>query len=88
MFELLTGAYSYLGETSWLLIDNSQDGAIVQSGPGDGESYDADTLYSSAWTLNRCTSYTFTMLDSCGDGFGTDYDAGYAELKVEERGAV
>ena len=75
-FELLTDEY-YPGETSWLLIDNDKDGVIVQSGPGDGETYDADTLYSITWTLDRCTSYTFTMYAAYGYGFIV---MGYAEL--------
>ena len=62
IFELLT--YAFPGETSWSLIDNSEDGAIVHSGPGDGETYTMDSVYSFTWILNRCTSYTFTMYDS------------------------
>eukprot|EP01083_Nonionella_stella_P297248 1009585_1 len=79
-FELLTD--NYPGDTSWSLINNSEDGAIVHSGPEDGETYDAESVYSFMWTLNRCNSYTFTIYDSWGDGF---YSTGYAELKVEKR---
>ena len=71
--ELLTDGFP--GETSWLLIDNDKDGVIVQSGPGDGETYDGDSLYSFTWTLDRCTSYTFTIYGAYGyqnlDGTGT-----------------
>ena len=79
VFELRTDEY-YPGETSWSLVDNSQDGAIVLSGPGDGDTYDADSLYSITWTLDRCISYTFTIYDSYGDGFNSP---GYAEVKTE-----
>jgi len=79
-FELQTDGYP--GVTSWLLIDDSQDGVIVSSGPTDGEIYDEETLYSFSWTLERCTSYTLTISDSNGDGFQS---SGYAELKTESR---
>jgi len=65
-----------------LFIDNSEDGATVHSGPDGGETYDADSLYSFTWILNRCTSYTFTISDSYGDGF---LSPGYAEVKMESR---
>ena len=84
-FELRTDAYPQ--EAKWLLVDNSQDGVIVQSGPGDGEPYDADSLYSITWTLDRCTSYTFTIYDYFGDGFST-YSSGYAEVKRESSKVV
>jgi hypothetical protein len=75
----------YPGETSFSLVDNSEDGTIVHLGPGDGGSYDVRSSYTFTWTLNRCTSYTFTIYDSYGDGFGI---SAYDELKVEEREVI
>ena len=71
-FEVLTDGDP--GDMSWSLADNSQNGAIVSSGPGDGEIYEADRLYSFTGTFYRCTSYTFTIYDAFGDGLK------YAEL--------
>eukprot|EP01083_Nonionella_stella_P150803 480958_1 len=83
-FELLTDRYP--GETSWsLVIDNSQNGTIVHLGPDDEGTYDAESVYNFAWTLDRCNSYNLTIYDSYGDGFGI---SAYAELKVEERGVI
>ena len=65
-----------------MLIDNDKDGVIVQSGPGDGQTYDADSLYSFTWTLDRCTSYTFTISDYYRDGLSSP---GYAEVKMDSR---
>eukprot|EP01083_Nonionella_stella_P297250 1009587_1 len=79
-FELLTD--NYPGDTSWSLINNSEDGAIVHSGPEDGETYDAESVYSFMWTLNRCNSYTFTIYDSWGDGF---MSPAYAEVRTDNR---
>eukprot|EP01083_Nonionella_stella_P297247 1009584_1 len=79
-FELLTD--NYPGDTSWSLINNSEDGAIVHSGPEDGETYDAESVYSFMWTLDRCNSYTLTISDSYGDGFSI---SAYAEVKMSSR---
>ena len=81
-FELLTDLYPF--ETSWSLIDNSQDGAVVVhlGGQVDGGIYYADRLYSSTWTLNRCTFYSLMNSDYYGDGFS---GSRYFEVKKESR---
>uniref|UniRef100_A0A7S3Q2Y1 LNR domain-containing protein n=1 Tax=Chaetoceros debilis TaxID=122233 RepID=A0A7S3Q2Y1_9STRA len=80
-FELLTDAYPQ--ETKWSLVNDSQEGAIVHSGPSVGEIYNANSLYSfTPWTLDRCTSYIFTIYDSWGDGLSSP---GYATVKTEKR---
>ena len=80
-FELLTDKDPT--EISWSLIDSSLDtSAIVARGPGEDDIYEKSAVYNFAWTLNRCTSYTFTIYDSYGDGIWSP--VGYAKLMYGE----
>jgi hypothetical protein len=82
IFELLTDKDP--AETTWSLIDNSLDtSAVVTWGPaGEDDVYKKSTVYNFAWILNRCTSYTFTIYDSYGDGLWSP--VGYAKLMYGE----
>ena len=60
--------------------DRQQD--LVVQGQGDDDIYEKSAVYNFAWTLNRCTSYTFTIYDSYGDGIWSP--VGYAKLMYGE----
>ncbi len=69
--------HEYPEEMAWSLINESDDGIVMATGP---ISYDFRTLYSFSWTLNRCNSYKFQIFDSYSDGFDPP---GYATLIVD-----
>ncbi len=78
IFELPTDGYPT--ETIWSLTDNSHKVALVYSGPGNREIYDAN--YRFVWTLNRCTFYTFTICDFLEDSLANPW---YVVVKTQSR---
>jgi len=81
MFKITTDYYPH--ETRWTLVED-QTGAIIASGPGK-EKYQEETAYSFQWSLEYCTSYTFTISDLYGDGLFCNYEdsCGLFEIIVD-----
>lgn len=76
---LITDNYGY--ETSWNF--KNSEGTIIYSG-GTGGVYANGTTYNQSFDVVEGECYTFTILDSEGDGICCGYGAGSYELKDDD----